>query len=576
MNKISPSEFSCHYLQILAVVLAGLWAHGLLLLTDYRLWDGWEYALWLGDPRQLPYLHRLFADIGRPLDGLYWSPFVVIQNPHVVAKVAGVAAWIVHAVLMFECLRRPWALGPTAALAVAMLSVTCPVFRPLGELALWMNTAAVAIFWAAMYFVLLIHESESRTVRFAFRGMALLALFCALNLNSLLVFFYGVAVALFMRRASQKGLRAAVEEAGRVVRRYPDILLLPVLFWFWKSWFTPACGPYANYNRPTFDLLAWARGYVVLTTHFFVPFVLEPFTRPGVIAASGLAAVVVLVRLGAWPTFRVAVGLQSLPVRPAACAAAGVVLLLTASFPYVCVGQVLADEPWLARNNILTPLPMAIVTVSMAVWLTAKIVPSRPMAWFAVCLAICGMWGASCVAGYLRLQAFGVKQLAIRAHMRELIKERCPAVIQLRDYAPIKGGIAYYPPLIWTAMAACCDRAPQTLVFDSRIAVTDQQIRNQDGTTQITIGTLRLSAADVQRIIEDTTTAYALDEIPRSGRQFLLAALPSAMMENPERLAMEFLRRRWESSSDVEEWVKQIVEVKVQEIEPIRTESAAR
>jgi len=576
VKKISRSDVSRHHLHILAVVLAGLWAHGLLLLTDYRLWDGWEYALWLGDPRQLPYLHRLFSEIGRPLDGLFWRPFVGLQNPHVVAKVAGVTAWIAHAVLMFECLRRPWALGPTAALAVAMLSVTCPVFRPLGELSLWMNTAAVAIFWAAMYFVLLCHESDSRTARFAFRGMALVALFLAINLNSLLVFFYGVAVALFMGRVSQNGLPAAFAKAAAVMRRYPDILLLPVLFWFWKSWLTPAYGPYAHYNRPTLDLLAWARGYLVLVMHFLAPVVLEPFTKPGVIAASGLATVVVFVRLSAYPTFREAFGVHGLSMRPTVCAAAGVVLLLAASFPYICVGQVLADEPWLARNNILTPLPLSLLAVSIAVLLAAKIAPSRPTVWFAGCLAICGLWGASSVAGYLRLQAFGVKQLAIRAHMRELIKERIPAVIQFRDYAAIKGGIPYYPPLIWTAMAACCDQSPKTLVFDSRIAVPDQQIRNQDGTTDIAMGTLQLSTGDVQRIIEDTTTAYALEEIPRRGGQLLLAALPSAIMENPERLAVEYLLRRWESKADVEDWVRKIVEVKVQEIEPIRTESAAR
>jgi hypothetical protein len=431
-------------------------------------------------------------------------------------------------------------------------------------------------FWLAAYLFVKMTESQDLRWQAVLRVTGLVVLFVALNLNSLLVFFYGVAAVLFLRRASQNGLSAAFEEAVGAARRYPDILLLPVVFWFWKSWFTPAYGPYANYNRPTFDPLAWASGYGVLAMHFLVPFVLEPLTRPGVIAASGLAATVVLARLGSWPTFCVACGVHSLSVRPAVCAGAGVVLLLAASFPYICVGQVLADDPWLARNNILTPLPMALLTVSMAVWLTAKIVPSRPTAWFGVCLAICGMWGASCVAGYLRLQAFGVKQLAIRAHMRELIKEHSPAVIQFRDYAPIKGGIAYYPPLIWTAMAACCDQEPQTLVFDSRIAVPDQQIRSQDGTTQIAMGTLALSAGDVQRIIEDTTAAYALNEIPRRGSQFLLAALPSAIMENPERLAMAYLRRHWGSNADVEEWIKQIVDVKVLEIEPIRTEPVAR
>jgi hypothetical protein len=270
------------------------------------------------------------------------------------------------------------------------------------------------------------------------------------------------------------------------------------------------------------------------------------------------------------------VGFRSLSVGPAVCAAAGMLLLFAAAFPYICVGHVLADEPWLARNNILTPLPMALLVVSAAIWLTAKLVPSRPFAWFGACLVICGLWAASCITGYLRLQAFGVKQLAIRAHVRELIRERHPAVIQFRDYVAVHGGIAYYPPLIWTAMAACCDQVPRTLIFDSRIAVPDQQARAADGTMQVAMGTLPLSSGDVTRIIDDTTTAYALTEIPRHGGQFLLAALPSATMANPEQVAIEYLRRRWAAPAAIDDWVKTRIEVKVIELEPIRTDAAAR
>lgn len=558
------------------ILFAGLCSHGFILLSDYRLWDGWEFSLWLSNPEQTPFLMRLFAESGRPLDGLYFLPLKATANPHILAKAFGVTAWLAHVVLMHEVVRRDHLLGPALALAVSLLVVTCPVFRPLGELTFWMYTCEAMLFWLAALLFLKMTEMQETRQQMVLRVLGLVCLFIALNLNSLLVFFYGLVAALFLRHASQNGLRAAFEEAVGIARRYPDILLLPVVFWFWKSWFTPSYGPYANYNRPTLDLLMWARGYLVLATNFVAPFAVEPFTRPGVIVVSGVASAIVVSRLRARPACGGLFDNQRLPVAPSVVAAAGFVLLFAASFPYICVGHVLADEPWLARNNILTPLPMALLVVAMAAWATAKIVPSRPTAWFAVCLAICGIWGASCVAGYVRLQAFGVKQLAIRAHMRELIKERSPTVIQFRDYAPIRGGIAYYPPLIWTAMAACCDRAPRTLVFDSRIAVPDQQVKNGDGSTQIVLGTLSLSAANVRQIIEDTTTPYALQEIPQGGSQFLLAALPTAKMASPERLALDYLRLRWESNADVEDWVKQVVEVKVLELEPIRAEPTAQ
>jgi len=561
---------------VLAIACVGLLAHGLLLFTDYRLWDGWEYGLWLSDERQKPFLDRLFGEIGRPLDVVFWIPFAGLQSPQVVAKVFGLTAWIVQAVLMYASLQRPWALGHQVAMASAMLVVTCPVFRPLGELSLWMNTCAAMLFWLATYLFVKMAEEPIKLWRMGLRATGLCVLVVALNLNSLLVFFYGMAAVLVLRRALEHGLRRAFNEAVGHALRYPDILLLPVLFWCWKAWVTPTSDAYINYNHPRFDLGMWRQGYLALAKDFLIPFTIEPFTRPGVIAFSAAVATIFGSRIRAWPELGSRHEVGSSPVGPALCGGAGLLLLIAASFPYICVGQSLSDEPWLARNNILTPLPMALLVVAAAVWTTSKLASNRPFVWFGVCLVVCGVWGASAILGYVRLQAFGVKQMAVRAHLRELIQERNPAVIQFRDYVAMRGGIAYYPPLIWTAMAACCDRAPCTLVVDTRIAVSDQQVRGADGTTQIILGTLQFSASDVDRIIEETTTPYALTGIPREGRQYLLAALPSATMANPEQVAVDYLRMRWGAPAKVDEWVKNIIEVKVVELEPIRAVASAR
>jgi hypothetical protein len=559
-----------------AIVGGCLSVHGWVLVTDYRLWDGWEYSLWLGNHEQLRFLFRLFSEIGRPLDGLYFGPFAGVADPHLIAKFAGVTAWMAHGLFMYACLRRVTLLGSALAFAVSMLVVTCPFFRPLGELSLWMNTCAAMLFWLAAYLFVKMMEMQGQPWRVGLRLAGLAVLFVALNLNSLLVFFYGLAVVLVFRRVRQNGLRRSLSETLAHALRYPDILLLPVIFWLWKAWFTPTHGAYVNYNRPSLDPSMWAHGYLVIATHFLFPFVVEPFSRPGVIAVGGVFAVIVMSRLRTWPAFRERFGVEKLPVGPAFCAAAGVLLLLAASFPYVCVGQLLADDPWLARNNILTPLPMALLVVAAAVWVATKLAPNWLFAWFGICLLICCAWGASAVIGYVRLQAFGVKQMAIRAHLREFIQERSPAVIQFRDYVTMRGGIAYYPPLIWTTMAACCDQMPRTLVFDSRIAVPDQQVRGADGATQIVMGTLQLSGNDVDRIIEETTTPYALTGIPRHGRQILLAALPSATMTNPDHVALEYLRQRWLTPSTGDEWVKKSIEVKAIELEPIRADALAR
>lgn len=570
LTNISRPKYSCHYLQILVVVFAGLLAHGLLLFTDYRLWDGWEYALWLSDPKQLQYLHRLFSEIGRPLDGVYWRPFVGLQNPHINAKVAGVAAWITHAILMYECLRRPWALGPTAAMAVAMLSVTCPAFRPLGELSLWMNTAAVAIFWAAIYLALLGHESQSPKLRVALRAMAFVTLFFALNLNSLLVYFYGLLAALVGYAYLYHGSAYTISSVKKLVREYPDLCLVPVIFWGWKSLFTPSYGAYASYNQPTVSLSILANGYAVFVQNFVFPFIVDVASRPGVFIGASSVIAALTYKFGA-DTVLDRFGLRDDVPRkltPYLCAAG--FLLVSASFPYIAVGQALADDAWLGRNNILTPLGLSFLVMGILIKLSDVAFPSTPKLWFAGVVVVCVAWAAASAVGYARLQAFGAKQLAIQGHLQRTIEDQSPAVIQLRDYASFQGGIPYYPPIIWTAMAACCDRLPKTLVFDSRPFAPDKIVQTSSGDTSVGVGVLKLNTQDVEALVRQSTVDYALSEIPRAGRHFLMTIRRPFDPRSEAELGFEYLKKRWLEADQGAAFIKSFLQSQVVEVERVR------
>ncbi len=566
------------FFSVAAIVLAGLYAHGILLFTDYRLWDGWEYGLWLSDERQLPFLKRLFSEIGRPLDGVYWRPFVGLQNPHRVAKLAGVSAWIAHAVLMYDCLRRPWALGSLAALSVAMLAVTCPVFRPLGELSLWMNTAAVAAFWLSLFLFLRMAEGKSSFVQAVLRCCSIGLMFMAFNLNSLLVYFYGLLAAAFVWKCFRSTWFDASRAALAFVRHYPDFSVLPVVFWIWKVVFTPSYGAYASYNQPTLSLRVLADGYVAFATSFGVPFAVDTASRPGVIVAACAVITAVVYGFRSRIRFSDVACMDDAPRNLLAYLTAAGVLLMAASFPYICVGQVLADDAWLGRNNILTPLALSVLVVGLVIRVFSMWVPHKSWVWFFACVAICGAWGASSALGYARLQAFGVKQLAIRSRLQQAIASRSPAVIQLRDYAPLRGEIPYYPPLIWTAMAACCDRLPETLVLDTRPYVADSVITMPSGETGVKLGILELTARDVQMVIEQTTVEYAFSEIRRSGGQVVMTVQRPPDPRCEERIGIEYLKALWFGVDRGAGFVESFIDSRIVEIQPIlqagRTENS--
>jgi hypothetical protein len=559
-----------HYLPALAIVGTGLLSHGLILLTDYRLWDGWEYALWLGDPRQLPFLTRLFSEIGRPLDGLYWRPFFGLQNSHIVAKAAGVTAWIAHAIFMYECLRRPWALGAAAALAAAMLSVACPVFRPLGELSLWMNTAAVAIFWAAIYLVVLAHEARSLNFRVALRGCALVALFLSLNLNSLLVYFYGLLAALLGLIYLRHGRNSAISGARMLIQKYPDVCILPLIFWGWKTFYTPSYGAYASYNQPNISLSVLANGYAIFATNFVLPFIADAVSRPSVAFGVSIGIAALIYRFGTG-TLLNGLRLQDDAHRelmPYLCSAG--FLLVAASFPYIVVGQVLADDAWLGRNNILTPLGLSLLVTGILIKLSDLAFPSASKLWFAGVVVVCIVWGVASASGYARLQAFGVKQLAIQGHLQRAIENKSPAVIQLRDYASLPGAIPYYPPLIWTALAACCDSLPKTLVFDSRPFTPDKIAQTPAGDTSVEVGVLNLNAQGVEELIRQSTVDYALSAIPRTGRHLLMTISRPFDPRSEADLGFEYLKKRWLDADQGAAFIQTFLQSQVVEVERVR------
>jgi hypothetical protein len=557
-------------LAILAIISAGIYAHGFLLLTDYRLWDGWEYALWLSDERQLPFIKRLFSEIGRPLDWIFWKPFAGLRNPHIVAKFAGVTAWITHAILMFECLRRTLALGPTAALAIALLSVTCPVFRPLGDLSIWMNTAAVMIFWFGIFLLVRIAECTSMPARVILRCGGLSLLFLAFNLNSQLVYFYGLVAAAWAWEYFRGGFGTANRSLKSFLWRYPDACILPVVFWTWKAIFTPSHGAYEAYNQPSLSPAILGNGYVALVTHFFIPFVTDVASRPGVLAGACVMIAFVAYFLRSRTTLDGIVLPHGVQRMVGAYLSVAGILMVAASFPYICVGQFLAEDAWLARNNILAPLSLSFFVVGLLIWISRLLFPQQPTLWFFGCIAVCVVWGASSSLAYARLQTFGVKQLAIQRKLQAVIAERSPAVIQIRDYLPLRGGIAYYPQLIWTAMAACCDQLPKTLVFDSRPFVSDHAVTTPSGEAILKIGSVDLTSNDVQLLIHQSTVEYALSEIQHTGRQFVMTIQRPFDTRTEERLGLDYLKQRWFGSDCGSSFIESFVESQLLELQPVR------
>jgi hypothetical protein len=178
----------------LLLLLLGLLAHGLVLLTDHLIWDGWWANADLGLP-DAGILARQFRESGKPLEGWFLAPFRLIpsfEGRIAAGKLAGVACWIGSFLAMHACLRRLARLTAPVALAISALAVTAPVYEVLGDVSLAMYPACMLLFWCGW---LLFAEAVERrgTAAIACRVAAAALLFLSFNVNSLLVMHYAVA-----------------------------------------------------------------------------------------------------------------------------------------------------------------------------------------------------------------------------------------------------------------------------------------------------------------------------------------------------------------------------------------------
>lgn len=530
----------------LAILAIGFVTHGLLLFTDYVLWDGWWVNVDLASPAGRACLKRLLHEVGRPADYLFYLPFGMAEafaTKVFMAKAAGVAVWISASLAVFYCMVKTARLPLGVAFALASLTVTSTAFPLLGEMSLFMNSTCVMLFWVAWALATWSDElaGPGRTLGTC-ASCALL--FLSFNLNSNLVLFYATALTIVGLRLPDAKASTVQGLLSKIDVRHVVALVLPVVFWVLKSRFTPTHGFYATgYNRPSLDVARMVTGYYGVLVDFVARGTMELFSSAQWVVASTVVGFVLAARLsgesaeGTPHGDRRTLGLRLLVF--------GTGLLIAAAFPYLAVGQPLANQGWVSRNCILCPLPIAMIVVGGLMTLNTWLVSRIRWVWV-VGVVVCSLLGIrGCIHNYLVYQAFGVKQWSIRNELLKFNAEKDASVVQLRDYVWIPGAIGYYPPIVWTYMASDLRSAPRVFVVETAVIAPDQIQAGTDGARQRVIPQIPLDSKSVDEAITATTMPYALTDIPRTGRHWLVAAYPNRDVSSPAAIGWQYLVQSW-------------------------------
>ncbi|MFM8364028.1 MAG: hypothetical protein ACKOAS_02625 [Verrucomicrobiota bacterium] len=549
----------------LVLVATGFAANGLLLFTDHSIWDGLLYLHSYGWTGGREAMWQLFNEAGRPLDHLGYLLAFETGQPVFFAKAAGIVSWTVCGILCRRVLRKAGSLGTAESTLIAALGVSLPVFDVLGDFSMWMHTTSLVFFWVAA--ALLVDLPLRRGPLHAWlRAAALILFFVSFNLNSLLVFFYVLAVSLAVLRWEPCRTAVQLRAASKLVLRHADFAVLPVFFWILKSLLTPTSGHYADYNKPVFSLQVVWDSIPAFFKLFLIPEPVFVGVSPWFALAAVLAAVLAAAVLGSRRAVRASSSGGRLLL-------AGTFLLAGAVAPYFLVGQFPASHGWWARNAILTGLPLGMGLVGFSILATRLLQNRFTAAWTILPLALLVLGVVASNRAILRLQGLGAKHEAVRLALQREIADADPLLVQLRDYFPLPETVDSYPPVIWSSLAAREGLAPRTIVFDTIPLAPHQETVDEKGRLLINMPFLPMDDAAVNQLAESTTVPQLFKEMPREGPQILVVLREGSLGNNGVQLGWRHLFFKWLEPEKRPDFFRNLVEVVSSPLPPVRKSS---
>ena len=350
---------------IMILVVLLLAAHAPLFLNDSVFMDDW-LALKLR-PDYPVEIDFLIHGAGHPVLFGYYSIANMTGAPVLVMKAMAIAAILSGAISLFLVATRTGLLSRAEAVGVALLAWTYPGYQVWAGKAISIYVFSLGLFFVGLWLLTLAFNARGLS-HFALRIAAVLVFFFSFALNSIMVLYAFAMLGLFVAvwrgndRVRGSVLRLASSAWG-CASRYPEFVVLPLVYWGALNIWFKRVGAYASYyaiHLPTISELrsGW--------NAFFQMGCMNVLARAGETASNHwflfvlIGAVVIVAfllrakdRLPRTPAFEI-----TLPF------VLSVLLFLALSMPYLIAGI----QPTLAfhetRHLLLFGLPGALLVMA--------------------------------------------------------------------------------------------------------------------------------------------------------------------------------------------------------------------
>jgi len=571
-NTEKPVRFKNSNLgQVFIITLFGLLAHGLLLFTDYQVWDSFIVGFFSKHQQHWEHLVHFCSDYGRPLDSFFYLPFKGNQQLIFLSKVAGFFLWIGTFLLINSTLSPLLGISHPYDFLVALVGVTLPFYEYLGEFVFNIYIIPYFLFWLGIK-LYLGSITANLPISLILRGAALFVFWFSFAFNALILFYLTIILTyLFLN--SWIGSTFCLQSLLRKLLRNTDFILIPFAFWIHKSIYCPLQGypAQAEYNIIQKTLFNYLTGSFVSLSAIIARVFSAVDSLDIFFTLATLSLVLYIVALvfrtvpnALIPNFKM-VSLKIL---------LGCVLLVAILFPYIAVGKPYGAFGYDSRMGIGLNMPIALIIVMFAFFLQC-VIQKWNRIWLVFIVVCCAYGIIESNRNYLRLTGYFAKQQSIVSKIQKAVNASPDtSVVHMREYYQMPKTTLWVPAVAWTYMTARGPSLPTFLVVDSRNFLPDKQATPGQRSQTSSFPFVKFSPEDIENFCWLSSIPYTLQKIPRQGGTLNIAAFEGSSGNNAEEIGRFYLFQKWfGTNSDMDSFLSSLTKVflfdktdKVQEI----------
>jgi hypothetical protein len=419
---------------LVALLLVTLASHGSLLLSDSLIVDGWWMNEWLSKHDWKS--NQYFAiSVGLFFQQYFYAFLMLFPDPNIAGKILTFLSLYLTSIIAFCLFGKTKFFSRAEAFGIAAFIVTIPAVRVYGNtIPVFMYSGCLLLFLFSC-FVFLRSQNTGVLLRSCLRFLAISGFFVSFTLGSLLTFFLGFVVGLFILD-TERADRYCWNFCSRWAVRHLDFLILPFAFWAWRRTFFPGIGVNMSYAEPKllrlndishllYQLFANELPRVIvkpLSVVFYAPVMGLLIIGTAALGASLLTRL----QLRRMPR---QIGNQLLPLFLFA-----LLLLFLAVIPYWLTGVPMQADGFESRSAILLPIPIALFLVALGRLYHRSNSSKNPMRGTLFLVILFQL--AFCVVNaktYLDWQLIGIKDKAVIADLKKLENIHEFSMIKVED-----------------------------------------------------------------------------------------------------------------------------------------------